>query len=287
MPSKPTILSCLVFCVAVQASFAEPYRVPEDKLGDLTTDRPDYTESTSTVERGWTQLESTIAQYNEDFNGQAGSSVSWQHASTLARIGLLTNWELRLGWDGFSDNRSTDGVSVSSRTHGAGDANVGFKNKITEQESCIPSTAIIYFTNLPTGSSDITGETMEPGIKLGWSYDITSRLAITGNFNFLLANPDIAVIDSATGGPDASARERYVIFQPTISIGYSILENLGMFFEYYTSHHLSSHFPDEHYFDTGITFLVNKNLQLDVYTNLGLTKASQDLAVGSGISYRF
>jgi len=267
----------------------EPYRIPHAELSDLTTDRPDFTESAETVDRGWVHHEMTLFQYSEDFDGVDGSRVAWNYGSSLFRVGLLQDWELRLGWNGYSNTRTHDstGANPTDTVGGGGDTNFGFKSKLSIQEAWIPSTAIIYSLSLPTGASNVSSESVDPFVKLCWSYDITERLAVSGNFNFSLLNPDVAAIDPATGAPDATARNRHVQFQPTISFGYSLLDWWGVFTEYYTSHNLHRSIPDQHFFDTGFTFLVTKNLQFDVFTNVGLTKPSTDLVIGTGVSYRF
>jgi hypothetical protein len=268
---------------------SETYRIPSNSLAELTTDRPDFTESTETVDRGWIQIETTIAQHSEDFDGLDGSTTSWNYGGSLLRYGLLKDWELRLGWAGYSIIRTfseTAEVPINF-VEGQGDLNVGFKNKFTEQDGFKPNTAIIYYTSIPTGDRDISSETVEPGIKLGWSYDIIPNLAISGNFNFALLNPDVDTIDSSLGLPTTTSRNRHCQFQPTVSVSYSITEELGIFVEYFTSHNFHKSIPDEHFFDTGVTLLLFNNLQLDVFSNIGLTKASPDLTVGSGVSYRF
>lgn len=264
-------------------------RTPADKLGDLVTDRPDFTESPETVEPGWSQLELTLAQYGEDFDGVDGSAVTWAYGGSLFRIGLLTDWELRLGWNGYSNRRTHDstGANPTDTVGGGGDTNVGFKNKLSQQNGWIPNTAVIYFVSLPTGANNVSSETVDPAVKWCWSYDLTGRLAVSGNFNFSLLNPDVFAIDPATGAPTSTARNRHVQFQPTISVGYSLWDWWGVFAEYYTSHNLHPAIPDQHFFDTGFTFLVAPNLQFDVFTNIGLTKASPDRAIGIGISHRF
>ncbi len=43
----------------------------------------------------------------------------------------------------------------------------------------------------------------------------------------------------------------------------------------------------EHYFDGGLTFLINDDVQFDVRAGKGLSDASLDYFVGSGLSIRF
>jgi hypothetical protein len=264
-------------------------KMPYDKLGDLTTDRPDFTESTETVEPGWIQYEFTIAQYGEDFDGVDGSSLTWSYGSSLFRVGLLPSWELRLGWDGYSNTRTNDstGAEPTDTVGGGGDINIGFKNKFTSQEGWIPNTGILYGLSLPTGAANVTSETVDPSVKLLWSYDLTEKLAVSGNLNFNLVSADIVVMDATTATALAPDRDRHLQFEPTLSFGYSITDWWGVFVEYYLSHNMHDSIPDQQFFNSGFTFLIHKNLQLDMFTNIGLTKSAEDLAVGTGISWRF
>lgn len=255
----------------------------------MVTDRPDFTDSPETVERGWILHEITFAQYSKDTDGTGGNRSGWNYGNLLLRIGLQDAWEFRLGWNGYSKLRTYDPTAThtTATLDGVGNMNVGFKNKIMSQDHWIPNLGIISILSLPTGTHNVSSETVDPTLKFAWSYDLTERLSAGGNFNFSLLSSDIATIDSATGRPDTTARNRYLQFQPTISVAYSIVDWWQTFIEYYTSHNLHRSIPDQHFFDTGFTFKIIKNLQLDIFTNIGLTQASPDLVAGTGISYRF
>ncbi len=273
--------------LAGSSLWAESFRAPYKQLKEMIPDRPDFTDSPDTVERGWILHEMTFAQYSEDSNGTT-KDTGWNYGNSLFRIGLLNAWEFRLGWNGYSQTRTHNLAEAHTNTvEGAGTMNVGFKNTITDGDHWIPNFGVISVVSLPVGARNVSSETVEPTLKLAWSYDLTKRLSVAGNFNFSLLNPDVSAIDPTTSFPSTTARNRYVQFQPTLSVGYSIMDGWGAFIEYYTSHNLHQSIPDQHFFDTGFTFKVAQNLQFDIFTNIGLTKATPDFAVGTGIAYRF
>lgn len=71
----------------------------------LVTDRPDATESSSVIAPGFMQLEVGVTAFED----AAGEAVQ-EYAGSLLRVGLVEDWELRLGWGGYAE---TDAVSVA------------------------------------------------------------------------------------------------------------------------------------------------------------------------------
>ena len=68
----------------------------------LVTDRPDFTEASSTVGRGIAQLE---VGYTYTYDDDGGAAKSHSYPEPLLRYGILENWlELRVGWNYASED---------------------------------------------------------------------------------------------------------------------------------------------------------------------------------------
>ena len=87
--------SLLFILLAIKLSAQEDNK--PTNFGALITDRPDATEASSTVGKGVLQIE-TGGLY-ESFEDNNVTVETTTFNTTLIRYGLLSNMEIRLGWD--------------------------------------------------------------------------------------------------------------------------------------------------------------------------------------------
>jgi hypothetical protein len=179
---RRTALAWLV--VAVQAVGASPDALAQEtptlfkwSYGDggeggpnldepLVTDRPDFTEASSTGGMGVVQLESGYT-YTYD-NDAVGSSKQHSFPEALLRVGVLADWlELRFDWNYGEVTTTQFGVSRDVAT-GAEDLGLGVKLGLTGQEGILPEMALIVQSSVPTGSREFTADEMLPGVS--WLY---------------------------------------------------------------------------------------------------------------------
>ncbi|TVQ64979.1 MAG: transporter [Phycisphaerales bacterium] len=276
MTSRPlALLACLVFAPAAAAKtdgdarddsllssiFGRP-AAPLD--GPLIGDRPDGTESVQTVPRGRTQIETG---YTYTTNKDRGEREHRHEApEILVRFGLVDNVELRLEWPGYvwtdSDGRSSaDGA----------DFGVGMKVTLHDDADDPFRYGVLFGATFPTGGGEATEGDVVPELLLLLSYDLTDRLEIASNLRI-----DAPISD----------RGRYLGFGATLALGYELTERVGVYAEYYGFYGASKVGP-EHYANTGATYLINDNLQLDARIGAGLNDRADDLFVGAGVIVRF
>lgn len=104
----------------------------------IVTDRPDFTEASSTVGKGRVQLEGG---YTFSRNRETGVREDHSYPELLLRVGLFADWfEFRLGQNfstarGFGPNGGPFDVS------GGDDLYTGFKLGLTEQKKALPEMA--------------------------------------------------------------------------------------------------------------------------------------------------
>jgi hypothetical protein len=238
----------------------------------LVTDRPDTTESSSTVGMGVVQLEAGYT-YTYDSDDD-GSFKSHSFPETLLRVGALADWlELRVNWNYVEETTTDFGASRDVAT-GSEDLGLGVKLGLTGQEGILPEIALIADMSVPSGSSDFTaGETL-PAATWCYGWDLNDWLATGAITRFGRA------LDDVTGEPYLEVTQSW-----TLNMGLG--DRVGSYAEWF------AFIPDgadtnhtEHYFNGGFTLLITNNLQLDVRAGVGLNDAADDYFTGTGFAIR-
>jgi hypothetical protein len=237
----------------------------------LVTDRPDFTEASSTVGMGVTQLEFG---YTYTYDNDAGTNVrSQSFGEPLLRQGLFDDWlELRVGL--FPTEQQTTTAGFSNSTSGTEDLYVGFKIGLTPQDGILPEMALITQMNLPTGSPAFTSGLIEPGLNWIYSWEINDFISTAGSTQ---GNRRI----------DATTAQDYLEMAQSWTIAFSCTEKLGVYTEWFA---LIPNNADtdqtQHYFNGGFTYLISNDIQFDVRAGVGLNDAADDYFVGTGLSVR-
>ncbi len=251
---------------------AEPLTEP------MVTDRPDFTESTSVVPFGHLQLENG---YTYTYDDESGRRVSNQtFPETLARVGILEDWELRIGWIGGSlteelfKEKNDAGRTVRRETHddAATDMTVGFKRHLVAQEGLRPEFGVIGELSLPTGGRTTTSDDVDPQVKLLWSYELPADFSLSGNLNFGLPTSD---------------GKRFFQTSASVSLGYAITHQIGMYVEYFGFYPNDRWTDCAHTANGGFTCQLTDNLQFDIRSGVGLNEEADDFFAGGGLSVRF
>ena len=234
----------------------------------LVTDRPDFTESSSTVGRSVLQLEMGYT-YVSDNDG-TDQTVSHSYPEPLFRYGIFAEWlELRVGWN--YANEFVGGVEAS----GAEDLCLGFKIGLTPQEGILPEMALIPQITVPTGADVFSADELLSGLNWCYGWEVNDLISMGGSTQFNRA------IDEVT---DAA----YTEWAQSLALGYTLTEQLGAYTEWFAlfPHSADTALP-EHYLNGGFAYLINDDIQWDVFAGLGLNDAADDYFVGTGISIRF
>ncbi len=246
-----------------------------EKPGPLGTDRPGQSTAPYVVppcypqaELGWSHTES----------GGTGEKEKTDVApNTLVRLGLITDLELRLGYGGYTWQRVGGNSGSGSDSSGWSDPNVGFKFRFFEGTRWLPESAFVGTLSVPVGKNGFSSGRADPSFLFAFTNNLTDFLSFTYNLGAAWNTQE----------DEFSNRHTLSVFQYTASLGVGITENLGGFVEFYGNAGLSASKTPAYAFDTGLTYLVLKNLQLDVSGGAGLSDAADDWFVAAGISYRF
>lgn len=234
----------------------------------IVTDRPDFTEASSTVGRGVLQIESGYT-YSFDNDG-VDQTIGHSYPEALFRYGIFADWfELRLAWN--YGNEIVNGVGTS----GADDLYLGAKLGLTPQEGILPEMALVPQMTVPTGATQFTADEVLPGVNWLYGWDISDCLATGGSTQFNRS------IDGGSG-------EAYTEWAQSWTVNYSLTDRLSAYTEWFAFFPTSADTEvPQHYFDGGFTFLVNDDVQWDIRGGVGLNDAADDYFVGTGLSVRF
>ena len=229
---------------------------------DLITDRPDQTESSSVVPKGTVQIETGLffEKDNMDVNGHEISAEYLHLATTLFRIGVLDFLELRV-----ASEYETDKIADSEMS-GMNGLELGTKIGLTDEKGWKPESALILSAGLPVGNKDLTGDRVVPGFLFALSYTLSDRLGFGTNL----------------GGEYREDEVWENIY--SAALGITISEDVGGFVEIY-----GSKARDEEtsvLFDTGLTWLLKPNMQLDTSFGYAFTEDAPDWFINGGFTIR-
>ena len=236
----------------------------------IVTDRPDFTEASSTVGAGVFQLESG---YTYVYNDNGGGIESHSFGEPLLRVGALANWfEFRFAWNYLAESSAIGGTTT--RIDGADDLYLGAKIGLTPQEGILPEMALIPQMYVPVGHDAFTANQVLPGVNWLYGWDVTDFVSTAGSTQINRR------VDGMTAEP-------YYELAQSWTIGYTLTDRLGAYTEWFALFPSGADSdPTQHYLDGGFTYLVTDNFQLDIRAGKGLSGGADDYFLGAGASIR-
>jgi hypothetical protein len=240
---------------------------------ELVTDRPDQTESSSTVPYGSIQIEMGWLYSDED----SADLETDTFPQALLRCGLAENLELRFGYDGYIWQNAVGSRAGALDDEGGGDLSAGFKVELWNEEGWRPETAFISNLGLPTGKGPFSSERFDPDYRLAFSHTLSDRFSLGYNLGQAWRTEEDAAGDRDT-------RHDFIY---TAALGVGLTEKLGGFVEFFGDIPTGSNGGPTNSLDGGFTFLIADNLQLDISSGIGLSGEADDWFVSAGFSIRF
>ncbi len=248
------------------ALFAAVVLHGQSQTPPLVTDRPDQTESSSTVPKHFLQIETGFILENNTTDLMRDKSFAYN--TTLSRYGLLDNFELRLGLDFLGNQITTKRTDYTQNTTSFSPLYAGFKVKVVEESGLRPEIAFLGALVLPfTASSDYKPSYSAANMRFAFEHTLSDRFSLGYNLG--------AEWDGETAVPD---------YFYSVAIGYELSGNLGAFIESFGS--IPEAGTAQHQLDAGFTYLISPNFQLDISGGIGLNKEAPDNFVSIGLSYR-
>ena len=257
---RPVVL-CLLFCAPALAARAEE---------PISTDRPDVANSSDTVGRGRWQVEAGIA-WDHARAGTA-SATNWS-TPVLLRIGTGERWEARIGSDGWQYAVArADGLRTTAS--GVADLDLGVKYHWASSGPAGASLAWLVDAILPGGARAVRGHGVRPSLMLAAEWDLPH-----GN--------GLAVMPGVVHDTDDTGR-RFDAGVLAASFGHAWTARTHTFVEVAGQQFAAAkHGGNVVTFDTGATWLLNNDTQVDVAADFGLSQAAPDEALTIGWSHRW
>ncbi len=240
-----------------QTSRPGPHDVPE-----LVTDRPDFTESSEVIPRGWLQLEGGISLEGDTQDATSHRGVGLPAA--LLRLGLGFRTELRVSAEGLV-SESTPG----SRSSGHSDMELGAKLRLLNQSSAGIDLALLPFVSLPTGAPGFTSGGLDPTLKVTWARDLPAGFGLTGNVNTAWLSEEGA---------------RFQQHALSFSLGHALAAGWGGYAEAYGFSKMSRDSGAGVTVNGGVSRPIGRHLQIDLEAGRGVTDAAPDWFVGVGFA---
>ncbi|MFT3992473.1 MAG: transporter [Luteolibacter sp.] len=238
-------------------------------LREMSTDRPDTTESPITVDAGHFQIESGFFDYSRDSEDGVKSEVL-TYGSLNLKAGLLDNVDLQIVLDSFIEETTTTS-GQKDRASGFGDVQTRVKINLRGNDGGDTALALMPFVKIPTGTAVSNGE-WEGGLILPFSVSLTDKLGLG-----LMAESDF-VHDG----------EKYnTEFVHSAVLGYDVSDQIGVFLEYVGVAPTDGDSRYQASANTGLTYSISENLMLDTGVRVGLNDAAEDFGVFVGGSIRY
>lgn len=226
-------------------------------IPDITTDRPDATESSSVLPVGALQFESG-AEYEQTND----SALSIAHPTALLRYGVSKNFELRLATEFV-----TERTQVESNA-GLQPIELGFKAQLTRERGVVPEIAVLtHFALSHVASKVFRVRYVAPKIRFSFGHSLSDKIGLGYNLG--------AEWDGESAEPS---------FIYTLSTSFDLTERLGTYIEAFGF--VPQYTEQDHRANGGFTYRIGNNFQLDAMGGIGLSDAAPDYFIGSGLSFR-
>jgi hypothetical protein len=238
---------------------------PRELMREMSTDRPDATESPFTVDAGHVQIEVSFFDFSRD-RADGETTRVFAAAPMLLKVGLLNDVDLQLGFDPF-----TRASGTGDDTEGFGDTTLRLKMNLWGNDGGPTAFALMPFVTFPTATEGLGADRVEGGL--------IAPLAVELPLGFSAGL--MAEIDFVHDGEDYTTD-----FVHTATIARTLIGDLGAFVEYAGTLNLNGAADYRATFNTGATYGLTPNLQLDAGVRIGLTDAAEDVGFFAGFSWR-
>ncbi len=252
---------------------------PADRMRELSTDRPDKTESPYTVDAGHFQLEMDLVTFSHDRVKNAAEDTS-TNSTTVApvnfKIGLTDRVDLQIVLDTYVRERTIDRIAgTTDRVSGVGDLTLRTKINLWGNNGGSTAFAIMPFVKLPTAANGVGNGKVEGGVILPLAVSLPDGFGLG-----LMTEVDINRNEVGNG--------THVEWVNSITVGKDLTDKIGMYVELFTARSFE---PGAHTWtnsaDVGFTYALTPNTQLDAGINVGISEAADDINPFVGISFRW
>ncbi len=298
--------------------------VPKELMREMSTDRPDKTESPYTVDAGRFQVETDLLTYSRaEEKGETGHTRSdaWALAPVNLKLGLLNNMDLQIVIDTYNLVDTEDTRNTRTRLRSAlefydlvrttGNPNGNLPERInsllearklvlnrdlrarnTQRQSGFGDVSLRLKINVWGNDGGKTAFAVMPFIKFPTNQDDLGNNAVEGGVIFPLAVElpagwGMGLMTEVDFLRNDSNNDYHASWINSITFSHNIVGNLGGYVEFFSEVSSEHGAPWVGTVDCGLTYGLTDNIQLDVGVNVGVTEAADDVNPFVGLSWRF
>ncbi|MDP3073427.1 MAG: transporter [Opitutaceae bacterium] len=256
----------LALTITLGAACAAP---ATPKLRELSTDRPDATESPFTVDAGRLQLEMDVASFTRN-RLDGVRTTEWVFAPLNLRFGLTPDFEAGIFVTPHvhATERLRSGPKTSWR--GVGDTTLRAKYNIRGNDGGGTAFGVIADVKLPTAASGLGNDKVEGALALPVAFDV----------GFGWEGAAMTSVGINHLGP----RGYRPVWTNTITFARDLAPELGGFVELTSSAGDGRHVAT---FNCGLTHALAPGTQLDLGAYVGISRTAPDLTLFAGVSRKF
>jgi len=247
---------------------------PREHMREMSTDRPDKTESAYTVDAGHFQLEMDVVSYSHDAYTVDRSRVdALSVAPVNLKLGLSNRVDLQVVIESWAWVRVKERTGEVTRRHGFGDVTLRLKTNLWGDDGGMSAFAVMPFVKLPANQDDLGNDAVEGGLIF--------PLAVEQPYGF-----DLGAMAEFDFNEDDDGDGHHPEFLETLTLGHDIAGALAGYVEFFS---LASTDRGSHWqatADFGLTYALTEDVQLDGGVNVGVTRAAEDVNPFLGVSVR-
>lgn len=256
-------------------SLANP--TPRALLRELSTDRPDQTESPYTVDAGHFQVELDFFSHTRDHDTSGGGDVrrrDWSVAPLNLKLGLTNRMDLQLLVEPHVHTRVEDRVAGTTvGVAGFGDVTTRLKINFWGNDDGATAFALMPFIKWPLAASGIRNGETEGGVIFILGFELPAGWGSAA----------MTEVDFVSDGTEGRETE----WVNTITFAHDLTTRLGGYVEFVAVTGSTQGFKWQGQFDAGLTYALSADTQLDLGCNFGVTKSAPDYQPFIGLSRRF
>lgn len=234
-------------------------------LEPIIPDRPGQTNPPDVIPPNAMQLETGFS--SETKTAEGTHSVNFLYNTSLVRIGMLENCELRITLE-YAGTK-VDSASHVATLDGFNPVSVGTKLAVCPEKGIIPQTSLNVAIMLPYfGKKEFRPSFLAPSFYFLMQNMLNKNLSL--GYNLGLQWDGIQ--------PNATA-----VY--SISLSATVHESIGIFAECYGF--TTENSVSDYRADAGFTYLVSNNIQVDFSAGFGLNTIAPDSFEAFGFAWRF
>ncbi|WP_426038262.1 transporter [Brevundimonas sp. DC300-4] len=249
---------------------------PHELMRELSTDRPDKTESAYTVDAGHFQFEMDFATFTTDRDEDTDLRTETLNLSPInLKVGLTNSTDLQIVIDSYIRRTVIDRVSgTRSTAEGFGDVTVRLKHNLWGNDGGRTALALMPFVKTPTNTNGLGNDAVEFGLIVPLAIAVSDRVGIG-------LMTEIDMLEDADGSGLSPS------FVNLATVGFALTDRVAIYAEVFTERSSEGGATWVVTFDAGVTYALTDSIQLDAGVNLGVTDAADDIALFAGLSRRF